>query len=72
MYERRFGNPRSDVERVMQHYSVCYEEAEQGLQEGRYVLPARGTRLAETNLALYIGIGLAAAGVIVVLWYLSK
>jgi len=72
MYERRLGNPRSDIERAMQHYGVSYEEAERGLQEGRYVLPARGTRLTEPKYALYLGIGLATVGAIVVIWQLSK
>jgi len=45
MSERRYGVPRSDIERVMRHYGVSYEEAERGLREGRYPLPPRGTRL---------------------------
>jgi len=43
-YERRRGSPRSDVERVMQHYGVSYDEALLGLEAGRYVLPERGVR----------------------------
>lgn len=46
-YERRRGFPRSDVERVMQHYGVNYDEAVKGMDSGRYVLPERGFRIGQ-------------------------
>jgi hypothetical protein len=70
-YERRFGVPKSDVERVMTHYGVSYGEAERGLAEGRYVLPTRGTRLQETdNAVLIIGLITLGAGALLSIWAL--
>ena len=73
-YERRLGVPRTDVERVMAHYGVGYAEAERGLKEGRYVLPARGTRLrlqASGEVAFYLGLATIGAGLILTAWGLS-
>lgn len=47
MSERRKSFYRSDIERVMRHYGVSYEEAERGLREGYYTLPPRGTGLTQ-------------------------
>ena len=67
--EQRYGIPRSDVERVMQHYGVRYEEAEKGILEGRYPLPARGARVqtSSTNWMLVAtGIGAVLSGIVTI------
>lgn len=46
-YERRRGFPRYDVERVMNHYGVSYDEALRGMEAGRYPLPERGFRIGQ-------------------------
>jgi hypothetical protein len=56
MFERRKGFPRSDVERVMQHYGVSHDEATKGLSEGRYPLPPRGTDLEYENYEVKEGV----------------
>jgi hypothetical protein len=56
VFERRKGFPRSDVERVMQHYGVSHEEAAKGLSEGRYPLPPRGTDLEYENYEIEEGV----------------
>jgi len=53
MYPRRFGVPRTDVERVMQHYGVSREEAERMIREQgvERLLPPRGTGYLDYRMA---------------------
>ena len=45
--ERMFGTPRTDVERVMAHYNISREEAQEWLSvhPASELLPPRGTGL---------------------------
>ena len=43
MAERRYGQPRTDVERAMSHYGIT--EVEYGANPEAYPLPSRGTGL---------------------------
>jgi len=58
---RRMGKPRTDVERVMNHYNVSREKAEQMLKEksASELLPARGNGLSKAffNLGLFKAAG---------------
>ena len=45
---RPYGVPKTDVERIMDHYGVSREEAERGLKYGVYPLPPRGTAGGES------------------------
>ena len=56
-YERRYGIPRTDVERAMNHYGIT--EAEYCANPEAYPLPERGKRLAQGT-----GIGLGAMVII--------
>lgn len=53
--ERRYGDPKTDVERAMSHYNISEEEY--CANPEAYPLPPRGTRIA--------GMGL---GTLVVIW----
>lgn len=60
-YERRRGFPRPDVERVMNHYGVNYDEAVKGMEAGRYVLPERGFRIGQGKaVPTAVGAGVGA------------
>ena len=56
-YERRYGIPRTDVGRAMNHYGIT--EAEYCANPEAYPLPERGARLAQGT-----GIGLGAMVII--------
>ena len=71
--ERRYGRPRTDIERAARHYGISLEEAERKLAAGEITLPPRGTRVRaleekerkrrETATALaVIGLVLTAVG----------
>jgi len=49
--ERNFGQPKSDVERVMNHYQVSEEDAEKMIEATpiEELLPERGTGLKESS-----------------------
>ena len=51
-YERRYGVPRTDVERAINHYGIT--EPEYRANPEAYPLPSRGTRLAQGDS---IGLG---------------
>jgi NACalpha-BTF3-like transcription factor len=67
--ERRFGMPRTDVERIMAHYGISREEAEKLIQEvmrvygvskeqaTKALLPPRGAKVtgySQSNQALFV------------------
>jgi len=44
--ERRFGRPRSDIERIMRHYGVSEKKARELYRRyGTSILPPRGSGL---------------------------
>jgi len=66
MAERKLGVPRTDVERVMSHYGVTREKAEELIAQG-VELPPRGTGLQNVNWVLVAtGIGAIASGIAMV------
>lgn len=61
------GVPRTDVERVMAHYNVSREQAEQLIAQG-VKLPPRGTGFQNVNwLLVAAGIGAIASGIAMII-----
>ena len=61
--ERRYGTPKTDIERAMTHYGIT--EAEYCANPGDYPLPSRGAGLAGMSLGTLTVIGL-------IIWALTR
>jgi len=69
MKERRYGRPRTDVERAMSHYGIT--EAEYLANPDRYPLPERGTGFTRGTAAGTSGVNWGAIAILGLLAYIA-